>query len=673
MLARCVLTVWGAWIGGLSLAVVLTASAIWSTSPIIPLGLAALMIAGGLGLIVGAAVRVIRGPRRVRAVAALLVGTAPFWFLAGHILMAARSAIDRRVPPGWPTKLFLPLGRPFVDLEARWFYPQRTRGQWVTMAGPPTADARAQVVAMDRHVEAVLARLGQSGTWPILWYRGPVLGIGRCAIYDMAFGSPLGREPQGADGLSETDRHEVAHCVITRNYTAWSDPPRLLMEGWAQANQGTSAEELACTAWEDRQKGESLSLRKLVAPDWYWYSGLSTYNQGAPLVNYVLRVYGPERFLKLYINCQQATFESDLRECLGIGFDELDAAYWADVERIVQSGPPARHWLKGLPLAPGIDPAAWQTFLADYFAAAAQLVARYDHVRMTSVYRNIKNGDDREKMLEKRTMLRSGRFARVRTWFETPFVTSETAILAHPDHSLRVFRELTPEVVPWTIRTDARATPLAAYQQAMDRVESSSNYKHFAATHGGAILLEYPGILRNARQSTEYEVAGLDTTIKAVEGHRLVTLRLRTVPGIKGRDREESTFVFDADDLFVVRSEHYENPHSGFISDCRFEYDHPDGRPVLRSSVIPVSSQHRTIRLDVEECRFGPIPESEFALEPFLASLGPGRPVRPPAFDPPASTGLDWYWLVFVGGGISLAAGSGLALVGRDRRTVLAN
>ena len=29
--------------------------------------------------------------------------------------------------------------------------------------------------------------------------------------------------------------------------------------------------------------------------------------------------------------------------------------------------------------------------------------------------------------------------------------------------------------------------------------------------------------------------------------------------------------------------------------------------------------QHRTIRLDVEECRFGPIPETEFALEPFLA------------------------------------------------------
>lgn len=31
--------------------------------------------------------------------------------------MAARSAIDRRVPPGWPTKLFLPL-TPGIDPAA---------------------------------------------------------------------------------------------------------------------------------------------------------------------------------------------------------------------------------------------------------------------------------------------------------------------------------------------------------------------------------------------------------------------------------------------------------------------------------------------------------------------------------------------------------------------------
>jgi hypothetical protein len=39
----------------------------------------------------------------------------------------------------------------------------------------------------------------------------------QCAIYDMAPGSEVGQSPPGGDGLSNLDRHEVAHCVITRN------------------------------------------------------------------------------------------------------------------------------------------------------------------------------------------------------------------------------------------------------------------------------------------------------------------------------------------------------------------------------------------------------------------------------------------------------------------------
>jgi hypothetical protein len=116
------------------------------------------------------------------------------------------------------------------------------------MVGAKAEDARAQVAAMDRYIEVSLARLGQSATWPIVWYRGPLFGLRGCAIYDMAIGSEVRQHRRGADGLTDTDRHEVAHCVITRNCTARSDPPRVLMEGWAQANQGTPAEELAETA-----------------------------------------------------------------------------------------------------------------------------------------------------------------------------------------------------------------------------------------------------------------------------------------------------------------------------------------------------------------------------------------------------------------------------------------
>ena len=388
MLARWVFTVWGAWLGALGLAAALTASQVWNPNPILPAGLPILMVAAWLGLMVAATVRLIRGPRRDMALASLLIGTAPLWFSVGHVLMAIRPRFDRHVPPGWPSRVLLSPGRSLADLEARWFYPERTPGKWVTMVGATSKDARAQVAAMDRHVDALLARLDQPATWPIVWYRGSLLGLDRCAIYDMALGTEVGQWPPGADGLTNLDRHEVAHCVITRNYTARSDPPRVLMEGWAQANQGTPAEELAVTAWDDHQKGLSLTLRQLVAPDWYWYSGPAAYNQGAPLVNYLLRVYGPERFLKLYTTCQQATFEADCRATLGIGLDELDAAFWADTEQIARRAePPARVWLKSLKLDPSIDPAAWDAFLTDYFAAAERLLAPYDHVRLKTTFR----------------------------------------------------------------------------------------------------------------------------------------------------------------------------------------------------------------------------------------------------------------------------------------------
>ncbi|MEJ7638125.1 MAG: hypothetical protein WKF75_09150, partial [Singulisphaera sp.] len=324
---------------------------------------------------------------------------------------------------------------------------------------------------------------------------------------------------------------------------------------------------------------------------------------------------------------------------------------------------------------PGIDPAAWDAFLADYFVAAARLVAPFDHVRLTTTFRMTVTRDGRDDPDEYEaglTLLRSGPFARVRKRVRHRLDGGESAIFAHPDHSLRAFRELIPEMEPWRILEDAQATPLQAYQQALDRVESASGSWFFAATHCGAMLLEYPKILKVTGSSTDFEVVELHATTG--DGHRLVTLRLRTSPDGKGRSRENCTFVFDADDLFVVRSMHYEDPLQNFVSDCRFEYDHPDGRPVLRSFVTSIPAQHRTLRLDVEECRFGPIPEAEFALEPFLASLGPDRPKWQPAVESSTAALLDWYWLAFVVGGISLAGGSGLALGSRyrDRRALRA-
>jgi hypothetical protein len=658
MLAQWIFTIWGAWLGALGLAAALTASQIWNPNPILPVGLAVLMFAAGLGLVIAATIRLIRGARRDRALAGLLVGTAPFWFLAGHILMAMRPAFDRHVPPGWPSKILAPLARPLADLEARLFYPERTRGKWVTMVGATAKDARAMVAAMDQHVEASLARLNQTATWPIVWYRGPLFGLQTCAVYDMAIGSPVGLYVRGADGLTDQDRHEVAHCVITRNCTARSDPPRLLMEGWAQANQGTPAEELAHTAWDDRRNGLSLTLRQLVAPDWYWYSGPAAYNQGAPLVNYLLQVYGPERFLKLFTTCQQATFEADCRAVLGIGLDELESASWADTEQIVRrSGPRPRIWLKNLKLAPGIEPAAWDAFLADYFAAADRLLAPYEHIRLATVFHSRNGAHQRE---DRQELLRSGPLAR----FRRTEGTYDVAYLANPDRSIRARRNLGPPAEPWKITEGSRASPEQYYATVLQMLDSQSTMVAEPAVHGGLSLLQYPQYRKDMGFSTDYEVVKLQATTN--NGHRLVTLRLRTTPEVKGRNREDCTFVFDADDLFVIRSVRGEEFGAPF--EVRYEYDHEGGRPIFRAlTIVDPTTRKMSTPLEVTECRFGPIPESEFAPESFLARLEPDGIIRNEVEEPSTSTPLDWYWLAFVGGGISLAGGSGLSLGSRYR------
>ena len=219
-----------------------------------------------------------------------------------------------------------------------------------------------------------------------------------------------------------------------------------------------------------------------------------------------------------------------------------------------------------------------------------------------------------------------------------------------PGRSIEARRSLGPPAEPWTISDVPRSSLERSFRRAGD---------------GGMVLLAFPGRDRDAGFSPDYEVVKLRAT--KGDGHRLVTVRLRTRPETKGY-RHDSTFVFDADDLFVVRSEH--DVELDRLFEGRYEYDHEGNRPIFR--VLTSMSVDRTppkisTRLEVTECQFGAIPESEFALEPFLASLRPGELTWKHAEEPSTATLLDWYWLAFVGGGISLACGSGLAIGSRER------
>jgi len=290
-----VVAAWATCLGFLGLLAGMVLGRAWHPHFLPAMTMLLLVVVTGLALVVGASWRIIRGRRRRRALCCLLIGAAPMWFLAGFLLYGLAIKSARKTPLTPAHKLLIPLAESLMDLEARFRYPQRTVGETVEMISPamPEADARAQVAAMDRHVRALEARLGRQTGGIIHWARGPLLGTGGIAVFGLCLGTRPGAAPADAEGLCTVDRHEVAHCVLNSQCSARVDPPAMLTEGWARANQGVDPATLAYRVRADLDGGNALTLRQLTGPDWYHRHEEPAYFQGATLVNFLLRRFGP--------------------------------------------------------------------------------------------------------------------------------------------------------------------------------------------------------------------------------------------------------------------------------------------------------------------------------------------------------------------------------------------
>ena len=284
----------------------------------------------------------IRGPGRLVALTYLLVGVAPVLFMTGHILYGLKIGQGRQLVRSLPIKLLVPFGESILDLEARFRYPVRTEGAKVVMISKPVAARRNRSPRWTVMCALLEARLGRPSKGRVHWARGPLFGMQGKAIFGLCMGSRPGENPVDSEGLVEVDRHEVAHCVVTSLCNAGSDPPSVLCEGWAEANSGIDPVTLARHARQYLDDGQGLSLRELTGPDWYNRHHRPAYVQGAVLVDYLLRTYGPERFVTLYATCRRGSFDRDCRRILGVDVDDLDAAYQADIDQtIARDGPRA--------------------------------------------------------------------------------------------------------------------------------------------------------------------------------------------------------------------------------------------------------------------------------------------------------------------------------------------
>ena len=124
---------------------------------------------------------------------------------------------------------------------------------------------------MDRHVGALEARLNRTIPGSIHWVRGPMFGIGRRAIIGMCMGTRPGDESPDAEGLCTTDRHEVAHCVLTGQCAAGFAPARRADRrlGRRPTRAPTGSSQAVPVSERPRARALRSTLRQLTGPDWY--------------------------------------------------------------------------------------------------------------------------------------------------------------------------------------------------------------------------------------------------------------------------------------------------------------------------------------------------------------------------------------------------------------------
>jgi hypothetical protein len=644
-LAQIAAAVWIAWLALLGLLGGMLAGRVWHAHYLPVASVLAVMVWAWLALFAGTVWRLVCGPDRGRALTYLLLGSAPACFLGGHVLYGLRAGNTRQVEYSLALKMLIPLGESLMDLEARFRYPERTTGEKVVMLAPEVASAREQVAAMDRHVRALESRLGRAIEGRVHWARGPLFGMQNKAIFGLCMGSRLGEVPPDDEGLAGVDRHEVAHCVFANFCPVSSEPPALLMEGWAEANAGRDPAELDLLAWDQRLKGRESTFRELTGPRWYHRHEWPVYVQGASLVNFILKQYGPERFIRLYTTCRLATFAEDCKRVLGADPDRIDAARWAAIERETGHEKPLARRLALLKVRPAIDRKDWEAFLADYLARATRLLAPYENVRLAveHSYEETDAAGKRTVWNEHIDIVRSDayRFMRRR------MPHREEAILAHPRHSFDVKRKGSGE--PWKVLHNPNLAPDRNYQVVLASIDLGDPFCKLAA-----YLLAFSEQLGNLVDTSGVELTTLERFTE--DGKRYVRVGLTDRRASQHSPWRSVTVVVSADNFYAARSIEDESP-DGRIDLRTLAYDSHDGIPVLRSMESTITCPGGGLavnRVTAVDRHFGPIPQSEFDPKrlldgsPFIQSSD--RTGAPPTF-------ADCYHLLLGFGVVCMAVG----------------
>ncbi|MEX2119862.1 MAG: hypothetical protein WD847_09730 [Pirellulales bacterium] len=301
----------------------------------LPLGLlyAALAVAT-LGALLCCLWRLLRGPRRVVALALAVVAIVPAALWAAIGLTAKVNAEHRRIPDTIVMRLAKVMGATIMRAEMDLKYPHRVESERILMFYDDLDRPDEDLAAMDEHVARLETLLGGTVSSKVYWIRGPLVGGQYLSVHGLSIGSSNSPERPGE---YRGDRHELAHAALDWFRAPHTHPPQVLHEGWAMSQCGDSAFELALDAMNARQEDPSISVRKLFGPEWYDKGTGPVYTVGGAFVDFLLRTRGAPRFLRFYTECQPDTFEYQCREIFAINFDELETEFWANVQNTLQT------------------------------------------------------------------------------------------------------------------------------------------------------------------------------------------------------------------------------------------------------------------------------------------------------------------------------------------------
>jgi hypothetical protein len=314
-------------------------------SAVLFVGLSLAAVVSSLVALVRCYRRVARGPRRGVALAWFAAALAPVGLAVWWVKYILDAVGRQDAPNTLPWRLAMVAVASLMEGQAAWAYPQRQETEHLVMFHDGVATPRADAEEMERHVARMEQLLDRPLRGKIYWVRGRLLGRGRMACGGVVLGSDASpRDWQTADhpdGLS-VDRHELAHAVIHQCCPPDVDPPLLLVEGWADSQAGINPRAQAKWALESRDlwrerigAGPGASyLEELAGPNWYHHIGGPMYNVGGPFAAHLLRRYGAEKFLRLYIVCRPGTFAAQCREVFGVEFAALEAEFWEETERL---------------------------------------------------------------------------------------------------------------------------------------------------------------------------------------------------------------------------------------------------------------------------------------------------------------------------------------------------